>query len=101
MDLTVENIRKLLSEIKDPELGIDFVSLGLIYDIQVKDGKPYVKMTLTTPTCPISGTILEMVDSKLKQTFNVEPEIIVVFDPPWTPEMMSDEAKKKLGYEQH
>ena len=98
MELSVDNIRKVLSEIRDPEIGIDIVNLGLVYEIKVEDGRPYVKMTLTTPACPLANVILGTVDSKLRSTFGVDPNIIVVFDPPWSPEMMSDEAKKKLGY---
>ena len=98
MELTVDNIRSVLSDITDPEIGIDLVSLGLIYEITVKNNRPTVKMTLTTPTCPLANVILGMVDSKLKHEFNAEPDIVVVFEPPWTPEMMSDEAKRKLGY---
>jgi len=98
MKLTVENIQSVLSHITDPEISVDLVSLGLIYEIKINNGHPYVKMTLTTPTCPLANIILEMVDNKLRDTFKVEPKVVVVFDPPWTPEMMSNEAKKKLGY---
>lgn len=102
IDLTKENIRKVLKQVKDPEIDVDIVNLGLIYDIdtkgkRMKGNRPYIKMTLTTPACPLGSVILNEIEEKLTEAFGVEPEIDVVFDPPWNPGRMSNEAKNKLG----
>jgi len=89
---------QLLGEIPDPELNISLVDLGLIYKVKVKEGKAKVTMTLTTIGCPLFGVIQKTVEEKLseiKEVQNVEVEL--TFDPPWTMDKMSEEAKLKLG----
>ncbi len=96
---TEEEIREALTSVIDPELGVDFVSLGLIYDIEPKDGEVYVSFTLTTPACPIGPQITEEIKEyvgKLEGVDKVETKL--VFDPPWTPDMMGEDAKFALGY---
>ena len=95
---TESEVYNVLREVIDPELGLNVVDLGLIYDVKVDKGNIHVKMTLTTPTCPLGGFILSQVESKLREHFGVEPEIELTFDPPWTPDKMSDAAKGALGY---
>ncbi|MBD3250380.1 MAG: DUF59 domain-containing protein [Candidatus Pacebacteria bacterium] len=104
--LTQDQVMQALSQVQDPELGIDLVSLGFIYQIELEPGLPKkgtikIKMSLTTPGCPMSGLIIGQVKNKLAE-FVADPaqiEVELVFDPPWTPELMSAEAKKKLGWE--
>ena len=88
-----------LEEVIDPELGLDFVSLGLVYDVEVKDADVYVTFTLTYPGCPIGPQVSEQMKEFVGDIDGVEsvyPKM--VFDPPWTPDMMSEDAKFALGY---
>ena len=85
----------------DPELNVDIVSLGLIYkiDIDLKNKKAIIEMTLTTPTCPLADLILDDVKFALSKIKSLESiDVNLTFDPPWTPERMSPEAKEKLGF---
>ncbi len=97
-----EKIKKKLGEVIDPEIGIDIVNLGLIYEIKIERdlSKATVKMTATTPMCPLLGEMLSEVEEKLSQIEEVE-EIAVelVWEPKWGPEMMSKEAKEMLGFD--
>jgi metal-sulfur cluster biosynthetic enzyme len=96
---TVDDVRDALSNVIDPELGLDFVELGLVYDIEVEDGEVYITFTLTSPGCPIGPQVTEQMEeyvSELDDVSRVYPKM--VFTPPWTPEMMSEDAKFALGY---
>lgn len=96
--VTKEEILEKLEKVMDPELGINIVELGLIYEIEIpEDKKAFVKMTFTTPACPLLNMILDDVKAKLDELKDVDIEVKVVFDPPWTPDRMSDKAKIKLG----
>ncbi|MEW6749244.1 MAG: metal-sulfur cluster assembly factor [Candidatus Micrarchaeota archaeon] len=92
-----------LEKVMDPELGINIVDLGLIYKVAVekKEGgrpqKAYVEMTFTTPACPLLNMILNDVKERLDELPGMDIEVKVVFDPPWTPDRMSEKAKIKLG----
>ncbi|MEM0438338.1 MAG: metal-sulfur cluster assembly factor [Candidatus Micrarchaeia archaeon] len=91
-------ILEALRSVKDPELSINVVDLGLIYGVEVKGGKVKVVMTLTTPMCPLGPMIIEDVRRAVEGVRGVtEVDIQVVFDPPWTPERMSPEYREKLG----
>jgi metal-sulfur cluster biosynthetic enzyme len=92
-----QDILDKLSEVKDPELGVNIVDLGLIYDVKVKGKDVAIKMTFTTPACPMMNYMLEMAKQKLEELEELDIEISIVFDPPWTPERMSKKAKIKLG----
>ena len=95
----VEHVRELLRQVYDPELGVNIVDLGLVYEIRAEADKIYVRMTLTTPGCPMHDTIAHGVKQLLKeQTAIKEVEVDVVWEPRWSPEKMSDQAKKQLGY---
>ena len=98
-EVTKKAVLKALEDVADPEVGVDVVNLGLIYDVKVEKNKIYIKMTFTTPTCPLGMMILSSVNGKIYDEFGILPEVELVFDPPWSPEMMSEKAKKKLGYE--
>jgi len=98
MKLTKEEILKVLKNVIDPEIGINIVDLGFIYGIDIKGKKIHIKMTLTTPGCPMHSMFVHEVEQALKAVFDkVEVKVELVFDPPWTPDKMSNEAKKKLG----
>ena len=97
--LTEEDVYEVLEEVIDPELGLDFVSLGLVYDVDIEDSDVYVTFTLTTPACPIGPQVSEQMKEfvgDLPGVTAVHPKM--VFDPPWSPEMMSEEAKFALGF---
>jgi metal-sulfur cluster biosynthetic enzyme len=97
--LTEEDVYEVLEEVIDPELGLDFVSLGLVYDVNIEGAEVYVTFTLTTPACPIGPQVSEQMREfvgDLPGVTAVHPKM--VFDPPWSPEMMSEDAKFALGF---
>jgi len=94
-----EDVMKVLKECYDPEIGISLVDLGLIYDVKVQGDKVNIKMTLTTPGCPMHMMMTEDVKEKVGKIKGVnEVNVELVWDPPWTPGRMSKEAKKMLGF---
>ena len=96
---TVEDVQDALTNVIDPELGLDFVELGLIYAIEVSGGDVSVTYTLTTPGCPIGPMVEGQIEEFVSELEGVESvESAVVFTPPWTPEKMSEDAKFALGY---
>ncbi|THF76058.1 metal-sulfur cluster assembly factor [Cohnella fermenti] len=96
---TVEHLRELLKEVYDPELGINIVDLGLVYEIRDEPDRIYVRMTLTTPGCPMHDMIAGGVKWALTEnTGKSEVEVDIVWEPRWQPRMMSEEAKDKLGF---
>ena len=97
--ISKEKIMEALKSVYDPEIGIDIVNLGLIYDLSIDDsGNVSIKMTLTTPACPLAGTVEESVKAVVSAIDGVENvNVEIVWDPPWNPSMMSDEAKEMLG----
>jgi len=98
--VTKQEVMKVLKKCYDPEIGISLVDLGLIYDVQVKNDKVRIKMTLTTPGCPMHSFMIKDVEENVKKLKGVkEVKVELVWDPPWTPDRMSKEAKKKLGFE--
>ena len=93
-------IIKTLKEIYDPEIPVNVYDLGLIYNIDVDDYQNVkLTMTLTAPNCPIADQIFDEIKEKIKAIPDVQKFVLnVVFDPPWSAEMMSEEAKLELGY---
>ncbi len=87
-----------LKQVIDPELGIDIVNLGLVYELKESGDEVYVQMTLTSPFCPLGSILLMAAESALRAAGFKKVKIDLVFDPPWTPERMSEEAKRKLGW---
>ncbi len=84
----------------DPEIPINVVDLGLIYDVKIEDDVVRIKMTLTAPGCPMASFLGDDVRTKVLAVDNVKDVIVdIVWDPPWNPSMMSPEAKAKLGFE--
>ena len=93
-----ELVTEALKEVYDPELHYNIVDLGLVYDVGVKDGSVHILVTLTTPACPIGPMIIEQVQENLGLLPGVKDvDVEITFDPLWSPEMMSDEARADLG----
>ena len=99
MPVTEKDIRKALKTVKDPELNLDLVVLGLVYDIVVADdGSVRVVISLTSPGCPVAGQIVEDVRTAVLGVEGVEQaEVELTFDPPWTPERISPLIRSSLG----
>jgi len=98
MQPSPEAVEEALTNVIDPELGLDFVELGLIYDVKIDEGDVHVTFTLTTPACPIGPQITEQIEefvSEIDGVSNVSSEM--TFQPPWSPEKMSEDAKFALG----
>jgi metal-sulfur cluster biosynthetic enzyme len=94
-----EDILEALSNVIDPELGLDFVELGLVYGVEIDGGRVEVTYTLTTPACPIGPQVAEQMQEFLGEIPGVEEVVpTMVFSPPWTPDKMSEDAKFALGY---
>ena len=97
---TREEVFEALHQVEDPELGMDIVELGLVYDVAVDGPTVKVTHTLTSMGCPAGPMIQEDIDSAVRSNFeSVESvELELTWDPPWTPERMSDDAKFILGF---
>jgi len=95
-----EEVWNALRDIVDPEVGANLVDLGLIYEVRVDNGKDvYVKMTLTVPGCPLMNVLPAQVEERLKQLEGVgKITVQLTFDPPWSPDMMSEELRKLYGW---
>ncbi len=98
--MTEEQIKETLKKVLDPEVGVNIVDLGLIYEIQIKPKEVYIQLTMTSPACPLHGVITRNMDKVLRAAF---PDlgsmtIELVWEPPWNPGMMSEAAKKQLGW---
>jgi metal-sulfur cluster biosynthetic enzyme len=95
-----EDVYLALSDVYDPEIRINIVDLGLIYNVQIENDTLFVEMTLTAPNCPASPEIKNQVVRILKQLKGInEVNLNVVWEPAWEPSMMSEEAKLDLGYD--
>ena len=97
VDLTEEMVKKALMNVYDPELPVSIVDLGLIYDTKISGNNVNLKMTLTTPGCSMGSMIAGQAEMALKEIGADNVLIEIIWDPPWNPDMMTDEAKEKLG----
>ncbi|HET6869887.1 MAG TPA: metal-sulfur cluster assembly factor [Solirubrobacteraceae bacterium] len=96
---TVEDVTDVLRDVIDPELGLDFVELGLIYEVEVEGPTVRVTYTLTSPGCPIGPQVSEQIEEFVSELDGVEEvQPVMTFSPPWTPELMSEDAKFALGF---
>ncbi len=96
--LDEKRIFALLSQVIDPEIGCNIVDLGLVYGVQISEPKIVVRMTLTTPGCPMHETIVHAVQLVLLRIEGIEEvEVELVWDPPWNPEMMSALGREHVG----
>jgi metal-sulfur cluster biosynthetic enzyme len=97
LEITEETVLGVLKGVRDPEIPIDIVNLGLIYDVGISGKNVHLKMTLTTPGCGMGKTIAKQAEGAVKSLGVKNVLVEIVWDPPWNPDMMSDEAKEKLG----
>jgi metal-sulfur cluster biosynthetic enzyme len=96
---TREEVLEVLRQVEDPELGMDIVDLGLLYEVDVEDSTAKVVYSLTSMGCPAGPLIAQDIDSAVRQVEGIENvELELTFDPPWTPEKMSEDAKFILGF---
>lgn len=89
----------MLKTVYDPEIPVDIYELGLIYNVEVKEDRSVeVRLTLTSPMCPVAGTLPPEVEAKVAQVDGVREAVVdLVWDPPWSPAMMSEAARLELG----
>ena len=99
-DKLAEKIIKVLKTVYDPEIPVDIYELGLIYDVLVNDNSEVkIIMTLTTPNCPVADSLPKEVEDKVKSLSEVnDAKVELTFEPPWTRDLMSEEAKLELGF---
>ena len=96
--VTEADVRKTLRKVKDPEMNLDLVVLGLIYDIRIDGPRVEVTMSLTSPACPVAGQILDSAREAVEAMDGVEEaEVELTFDPPWTPERIPPTIRAALG----
>jgi metal-sulfur cluster biosynthetic enzyme len=96
---TREEVMEILRTVEDPELGMDIVDLGLLYEVEVEDSKAKVTYSLTSMGCPAGPLIAGDIDSAVRQVEGIQDvELELTFDPPWTPDRMSEDAKFILGF---
>ena len=94
-----DEVISVLKQCYDPEIPIDLWNLGLIYEIIIKENNINITMSLTTPGCTMGQYMADDIKTKLEQMKSVQKVTVeVVFDPPWQPEMMTDEGRQKLGF---
>lgn len=95
-----KQVWEALRQVIDPELGVNIVDLGLVYEVQsTPDGQVHIKMTMTTPACPLSRYLTDAVEAALWRLDGVSNVVVeLVWDPPWHAGMMSEEAKRALGW---
>ena len=99
MNVTTDAVTSCLENVIDPELGINVVDLGLIYNVLIDANKISVDMTLTTPGCPMAGMLAGSVEQAVRQAFEeADVEVSLIWDPPWTPDRLSEAARQQLGY---
>lgn len=97
--LTEDQVMEVLHYVIDPEIGINIVDLGLIYNLDIKPDSVIVTMTLTTPGCPMHSSMADGVQNAIKHLDSkIKADVNLVWEPAWTPSMMSDYAKGQLGY---
>lgn len=97
--LTKAQVREALKKVIDPEIGINIIDLGLVYDVQVENDVAHVSMTLTVPGCPLANMLTRQAEQAVRAVEGVrDVKLELTWDPPWNPKMMSDDAKRKLGW---
>jgi metal-sulfur cluster biosynthetic enzyme len=96
---TKEEVLEMMRQVEDPELGMDIVDLGLLYDVEVEGPKVKITYSLTSMGCPAGPLIAGDIERAAREVEGVEDvDLELVFDPPWTPDKMSDDAKFILGF---
>jgi metal-sulfur cluster biosynthetic enzyme len=98
MPVTEKDVRKALRKVKDPELNLDVVVLGLVYGVEITDSHVTARMSLTSPFCPAANQILEEAKTAIQGVEGVaSAEVELTFDPPWTPERIDPLIRSSLG----
>ena len=96
--LTKDEVYEALRDVYDPEIPVNIVDLGLIYDVEVDEGDVHVKMTLTFAGCGMGPYIAQQAEWRVAELDEVEDiEVELVYDPPWTPDLITEEGKRLLG----
>ena len=97
-EVTLDEVQEALRDVYDPEIPVNVLDLGLIYDIKIDNGQVYVQMTLTAPGCGMGPYISQNAEWRIAEIEGVEDvEVDMVFDPPWNPELITEDGKKLLG----
>lgn len=98
--LNADHLRDILRTVNDPEVGVNIVDLGLVYDVTVTPGRVHVLMTMTSPACPMGEMILDEVEATLSARLpaSTELDLELTFEPPWDPSRMSDKAREQFGW---
>src|SRR5215208_1033807 len=98
-DLLRHAVVDALADVLDPELGISVVDLGLVYGVDVLDGRVHVKLSMTTPSCPLGEQLVLDAEDRLRATDGVAAvQVEIVWEPPWGPERMSNAARQAMGW---
>jgi metal-sulfur cluster biosynthetic enzyme len=97
--VTAADVQNALRGVVDPELGVNIVDLGLVYRIEIEETRVRIAMTMTTPACPLVDYLKELVTSAIDEHVPgvSDVEIVIEWEPPWDPAMMSDDARRQLG----
>jgi len=99
MSPSKKQILEALKQVDDPEIPVDIVNLGLVYGVSVEDGIVRLRLTTTSPGCPVGDFLTQAVERALVKVPGVDAvDVEFVWDPPWSPEMMSEEARRALGW---
>lgn len=98
--ISADRIRDILSSVIDPEVGVNIVALGLVYRIEATPARLAIDMTMTSPACPMGEMILDDVHAALAEALpdSLQPEVNLVWEPPWEPSMMSESTKQHFGW---
>jgi len=97
--IDADAVRKALRQVKDPEIGLNIIDLGLVYDVEVEDGEVHIKMTLTSPGCPVGPQIMGDADQAARMLDGVTGvEVELVWEPFWTPEKIDPKVRSFLGH---
>ena len=97
--LTEETLRQALRTVKDPELNLSIIDLGLVYDVAVEDGMVHIRMTLTSPGCPAGPQIMNDIHKTLRPVEGVKDvDIEIVWEPYWTPEQIDPKIRAMMGF---
>lgn len=96
--ITKDSVIEIMKQVYDPEIPVNVVDLGLVYDVQVHEGDVHILMTLTAPGCGMGPMIAQQAEWAVSELEGVEDvEVEMTFDPPWTPELITEDGKKLLG----
>lgn len=96
--VTKDSVIEIMKQVYDPEIPVNVVDLGLVYDVQVHEGDVHILMTLTAPGCGMGPMIAQQAEWAVSELEGVEDvEVEMTFDPPWTPELITEDGKKLLG----